>query len=233
MSNQNAQCIHDVVAPSDLSATSIDTTILVSDTLIQKGLAWTLKQNKLLFNITLEKAEHKLYHRKRKTAAEKAGWVTSTLAARVRPAITVEEDEFISEIPTEVKTLATQFARLSQGVIAKIFSNCFRPINLYKLYLMKNRDDLYRNQIHIDDGILTMRKVTRSYKDYGTSNIFCSKAFLNYTMILMALFDPTISTFYLALAAFLREIIELSTIYKWQGGVLPLALDFHIHIIEG
>lgn len=59
-----------------------------------------------------------------------------------------------------------------------------------------------------------------------------SEAFLNYTMIVMALFGPTIPILYLALADFHCEVIELSTIYKWQGGVLPLALDFHTHVVE-
>ena len=96
-------------------------------------------------------------------------------------------------------------------------------MNLYKLRLMRGRDDLYRDQIHIDEGTLKMRKVTGSYKDYGTTKTLWSESFLNHTMILMALFGPTIPTLYLALAGFHREIIELSTIYEWQGGVSPKA----------
>lgn len=126
-----------------------------------------------------------------------------------------------------------QYAGFPQGEIAKVFSNRFRPMNLYKLCLMRGRDDLYRDQIYIEEGTLKMRKVTGSYKDYGTTSTLWSEAFLNYTMILMALFGPTIPTLYLALAGFHREIIELSTIYEWQGGVLPLALDFHTHVVEG
>ncbi len=48
----------------------------------------------------------------------------------------------------------------------------------------------------------------------------------------MTLFDSTNPTLYLALAAFHWEIIEHSITYKWQGGVLPLALDFHTHVVE-
>lgn len=105
-------------------------------------------------------------------------------------------------------------------------------MNLYKLYLIKGQDNLYHDQIHIDKSILKMRKVTGSYKDYGSTNTLWSEAFLNYTIILIAFFEPTISTLYLVLASFYSEIIELSTIYKWQGRVLPLALDFHTHIVE-
>lgn len=45
-------------------------------------------------------------------------------------------------------------------------------MNLYKLRLMRGCDDLYRDQIYIDKGTLKMRKVTGSYKDYGTTNTF-------------------------------------------------------------
>lgn len=47
-----------------------------------------------------------------------------------------------------------------------------------------------------------MRKVTGSYKDYGSTNTLWSETFLNYTMILIALFGPTIPALYLALAGF-------------------------------
>ena len=232
MSNQNAQRTHDAAPAPGSSATSNATT-MVPETPQARPPTWTLDQNALLFNIALEKAEHDLQHEKRKAAAEEAGWTTSIISVRARPAAAIEEDEYAGEIPIEVKALATQFAGLPQGEIAKIFSNRFRPMNLYKLRLMGGRDDLYREQIHIDEGTLKMRKVTGSYKDYGTSNTLWSEAFLNYTMILMALFGPTIPSLYLALAGFHREIIELSTIYEWQGGVLPLALDFHTHVVEG
>lgn len=52
-------------------------------------------------------------------------------------------------------------------------------------------------------------------------------------MIFVALFGATTPNLYLPLAAFHREIMDLSTIYEWQAAVLPLALDFHTHIIEG
>lgn len=115
----------------------------------------------------------------------------------------------------------------------KDLSNCFEPINLYKLCLLRCQDDLYRDQIFINKGILKKWKLTGSYKNYGTWNTFWSHAFLNYIMILIVLFGLTISTFYLALAKFHEKIIKLSTIYQWQDGLLSLALDFHIHVEEG
>lgn len=192
-----------------------------------------MKQNSLLFNIGLEKVEHNRQHKKRKAVAEEAGLSTTTMAVRARHTTTIEEDKFAGEIPIRVKALATQCARLPQGEIAKIFSNRFRPMNLYKLRLMSGRDDLYRDQIYVDKGTLEMRNVKRFYKDYVISNTLWSEVFFNYTIILMVLFGFTIPTFYLALAGFYQEIIELSTIYKWQGGVLLLALDFHMHMVKG
>lgn len=143
-----------------------------------------------------------------------------------------DEDDYTGEIPNEVKLLASQFAGLPEGEIAKIFANKFRPINLYKLRQMRGCDDMYRDQISIEEGTLKMKKVTGSYKDYGRDNFLWSKAFLNYAMILMELFGITTPSLHLALHRFHREIIDLSTVYEWQGGVLPLSLDLHTHIVQ-
>ncbi len=75
-------------------------------------------------------------------------------------------------------------------------------MNFYKIHLMRGQNDLYRNQIYINEGTFKIQKVTGSYKNYSTSNTLWFEAFLNYTMILMVLFDPTIPTLYLALAGF-------------------------------
>lgn len=91
---------------------------------------------------------------------------------------------------------------------------------------------MYRDEISIEEGTLKMRKVTGSYKDYGRDNVLWSNAFLNNTMILMELFGTTTPSLHLALHRFHREIIDLSTVYEWQGGVLPLALDLHTHIVQ-
>lgn len=76
-----------------------------------------------------------------------------------------------------------------------------------------------------------MRKVIGSYKDYSQDNMFWSKAFFNYTIILIELFDAIISSLYLALDRFHYKIIDFSIVYEWQRGVLPLILDLHTHII--
>lgn len=60
-----------------------------------------------------------------------------------------------------------------------------------------------------------MRKITGSYEDYSRDNILWSEAFLNYTMILIELFNATTFSLYLVLYFFYREIIDLSMVYKW------------------
>lgn len=185
-----------------LPDSSMGFTAFVPKTPLTQNGIWTLNQNALLFDITLEKAEHDLAYGKHKAVANEVGWITTTVSLRTRLTTTIKEDEYTDEISSEVKTLVTQFTGLSQEEIAKVFSNYFRPINLYKLCLMRGRDNFYHNQIHIDKGILKMQKVTSLYKDYDLTNIFWSKAFLNYTMILIALFGPIIPALYLALAGF-------------------------------
>lgn len=78
------------------------------------------------------------------------------MGLRVKIIIIINKNEFVGEIPIKVKTLATLFAGISKGKIAKILSNCFRLINLYKYYLMKSQDNLYQNQIYIDESIFKM-----------------------------------------------------------------------------
>lgn len=129
MTLNDAQRVQDAAPPPDSSATL---TTFVPET-PQRGSIWTLDQNTLLFNIVLEKAEHDLAHDKRKAAAKEAGWATSTISVRPRTAAAIEEDDYTGKIPSEVKALATQFAGLPQGEIAKVFSNRFRPMKLYKL----------------------------------------------------------------------------------------------------
>lgn len=156
MTSQNAQRLREAALPDS----SANFTRAVTETPLTRSHAWTQDHNALLFNIALEKAQFDLAHNKRNTAVKEAGWVATIFPVRSRQESTMEEDKYTGEIPLEVKALATQFAGFPQGKIAKVYSNCFRPMNLYKLRLIRGRDDLYRNQIHIDKGTLKMRKVT-------------------------------------------------------------------------
>lgn len=94
------------------------------------------------------------------------------MAIKTKTATTIEEDEFVGEIFIEIKALVIQFIELCQNEIAKIFSNQFKPINLYKLCFIKSWDYFYRDQIYINENILKMYKITRFYKNYDISNTF-------------------------------------------------------------
>lgn len=90
---------------------------------------------------------------------------------------------------------------------------------------MKGKDDMYRDQIQIEHGSLKIRKATGDYKDYGSNAFLWSETFFNYFAIFFFLFSIASPALYLALANFHREIIDLSRVYQWQTGVLPLAID--------
>lgn len=107
MSDQNAQRTHGGPLFGPDSIPNSQSTPIVPDTPLPGGPTWALDQNALLFNIALQKAEHDFQHKKRKDAAEEDGWITTTIAHRAKPS-GIEEDGYTSEIPTEVKALASR-----------------------------------------------------------------------------------------------------------------------------
>lgn len=67
---------------------------------------------------------------------------------RFKPSIsTLDGNKYIGEIPNKLKLLVSQFAGLPQEKIVKIFANKFRPIYLYKLYHIKECNNLYWDKI--------------------------------------------------------------------------------------
>lgn len=66
-----------------------------------------------------------------------------TMKPNLASAPSFDENKYKSEIPNKVKRLVFQFADLSQEKIAKIFTNKFRPMNLYKLCHMRGCDNMY------------------------------------------------------------------------------------------
>ncbi len=52
--------------------------------------------------------------------------------------------------------------------------------------------------------------------------------------VMVAFFRFIVSfPFTLALINFYLKILDLAKVYRWQKGVLPLALEFHTHIVQG
>lgn len=79
---------------------------------------------------------------------------------------------------------------------------------------MKRKDDMYRDQIHIENGSLKIRKATGAYKDYGGDLSLWSEAFLNYSAIPSSLFgttSPVLSTWHWPISIAKSSILPIST----------------------
>lgn len=82
------------------------------------------------------------------------------------------DDEILGEITPEVSDFSLQFAGLPQEEIVRIFHNKFKPINLYRLRHTRGLSfEAYQDEerIGIKDGMLKLRKTSRSYKDYDST----------------------------------------------------------------
>lgn len=91
---------------------------------------------------------------------------------------------------------------------------------------------MYRDKIAIEDGMLQIRKVTRSYQDYGNNKALWSKVFLVYMTVMVALFGSIIGfSLTLALANFHCEIFDVAEVYRWQERVLSIAFNLHTNIV--
>lgn len=162
-----------------------------------------------------------------KIAAIQAGAIT---AAAPRPP-TDEVEEPIGEIPPAALLVASRYPGLPKAEIARIFTNKFRPENLYKLRHLKGREDKDRDEnITIENGQMKLKRVTGSLRDFGPNWEIWSESFLNYAMVMVDFFGPTFPSLCRALLLFHAKVRKLSKIYEWQSAILPLALDFHTEI---
>lgn len=131
--------------------------------------------------------------------------------------------------------ITLRFVGLPQEKIIMIFHNKFKPINLYRLRYMRGlRFNAMQDhdRIGIKDGMFKLRKMSETYKDFGKSFYeIWADAFYNYTTILVSLFGKEAPDLHAALADFYSSIYELSTVYKWQEAVLPMAIEVHAFIV--
>ena len=89
-----------------------------------------------------------------------------------------------------------------------------------------------QEQIGIDNGMLRLWKTLGTYKDFGKSfHEVWSEVFRNYTTILVFLLGKEAPDLHTALAEFHSNIYELSTVYKWQEAVPPMAIEAHLYIV--
>lgn len=80
--------------------------------------------------------------------------------------------------------------------------------------------------------MLRLRKISGIYKNFGKTfyNVWAD-AFHNYTTILVSLFGKKVPDFHTALANFYHKVYELSTVYKWQDAVVPMAIEAYTFIV--
>ena len=155
---------------------------------IQVPSTMTPEQTDLIFELTRRKLEAEMAAAEvearlrrelmvkeseaRVAASVAAASAATTAAAPARRPMADEEDDITGEVPTEVMSITLRFAGLPQEEIVRIFQNKFKPINLYRLpqirglqfYLLHDQD-----RIGIEDGMLKLRKTSRTYKDFGKS----------------------------------------------------------------
>lgn len=159
------------------------------------------------------------------TAMQTSATTTSTLR------IHTDEEEPIGEIPQAALLVASRFPGLPKAEIARIFSNKFRPENLYKLRHLKRRKDKDRDEnITIENGQMRFKRVTGTLCDFGSTWDIWSESFVNYVMVMVDFFGLSFPSLCRVLLLFYTKIHKLSKVYDWQGAVLPLALDFHTEI---
>lgn len=162
-------------------------------------------------------------------SAIQSGVVTATPRTQAN-----EEEEPIGEISPATLLVASRYPGLPKAEIARIFSNKFRPENLYKLRHLKGREDKDREEnITIENGLMKLKRVTGTLRDFGSSLDIWSEAFLNYSMIMVDFFGVAFPSLFRALSIFHQKIRSLSKIHEWQGAVLPLAIDYHTEVITG
>ncbi len=117
----------------------------------------------------------------------------------------------------------------------KVFQNKFKPINLYRLRHIRGFrfNSLHdQDRIGIEDGILKLRKTSRTYKDFGKSFYeVWADAFHNYTTILVSFFGRKVPNLHSALAEFYTNIYKLPIVYEWQEVVLSMVIEARIFII--
>ena len=111
-------------------------------------------------------------------------------AATTAPGSKNDEEEPIGEIPPAALLVASKHPGLPEAEIARIYANKFRPENLYKLRHLKGREDKDRDEnITIENGMMRLKRVTGTLRDFGTTMEIWSEAFINYTMVMLDFFN--------------------------------------------
>ena len=169
-------------------------------------------------------------------AAAASAAAASTTTGANAPMLKAEENDITGEVPSEVTSITLRFASLLQEEIVGIFQNQFKPINFYHLRHIHRLlfDAVHEhNLIGIENGILRLRKMSGTYKDFGNSFYdVLADAFHNYTTIFVSLFSKKAPDLHITFAEFYKNVYELSTVYEWQEGVLSMSIEVHTYIVS-
>ncbi len=200
----------------------------------QTDLIFELSRRKLEAEMAAAEVESGL-RQKMMVKESEVRFAASVAAVPTRRPMTDKEDNITGEVLIEVMSITLRFSGLLQEETVRIFQNKFKSINPYRLRHMRGLrfDSLYdQDCISIEDGRLKLRKTSGAYKDFGKSFYeVWADAFHNYTTILVSVFGREVLDFHSALAEFYTNIYELSTVYKWQEAVLPMAIEAHTFIV--
>lgn len=149
----------------------------------------------------------------------------------------INKNQFIGEIFHKVKLfaflvklLASRFASPYWEKTIKVFTNKFHSINFYQICHINKCNIIFWDQIPININMFKVKKIINSYKNHNQNNMFLSKTFFYYTIILIRLSDNIMFFLQLALYCFYLKIINLFNAYKKQEKILFLALNFHTYI---
>lgn len=94
--------------------------------------------------------------------------------------------------------------------------------------------EIYQDKecIDIENKILKLWKSSRLYKDYSSSfyNVWLED-FINYTFILISLFETSAPYFLVSLTQFYDIVLQFSKVYDWKEALLPLVIEVQSYII--
>ena len=205
-------------------------TLVTGFTREQLDAKFALEQRKM--EAKLAAIEAKKRFESDESQARIAAIQSAAATAVVPPTQADEGEESIGEIPPAALLVASHFPGLPRAEISRIFSNKFRPENLYKLRHLKGREDKDQEEnVTIEQGVMKIKRATGTLRDFGSSLDIWSEAFINYAMIMGDFFGAAFPSLGRVLLIFHQKIRTLSKIYDWQGAVLPLAIDFHTEVI--
>lgn len=209
---------------------------------LQVTITFTPEQSFRIFEIALKKAEEEraaasakanleLECIRRESDARIAATRLAATAAGPKQKTktpTAQDSNTVLEIPPEISRLLLRFGGLPQEELVKIFHNRFNPINLYRLSYKQH----IGKGIRKEDRLREPRKTSGSYENSGNLvHEVWSQSFLNYTSIFIAIFGNIAPGLDASMFRFYSAILQLSKVYKWKEGLLPLAIEVHSHIL--